>query len=238
MLLRSGRNALLLVAFAILAVACAPNVPVNPQGTSVASHPSSSVAATAARSSASPAASARRSPTARDLAMVDAQRLVGDRVKATLHALALRDGALLASLAHESKGVRLSPRAFVRVDTDQVLTRTDLARAFTDTATRTWGIADGIGTPIVLSYARYHEHYVYARDFEHATWISYNHAIGSGNTIDNTAEVYPNAIMFEAYDPGPDPARADFQWQSLRLLFEQSGNDWYLIAIVHAEWSI
>jgi len=170
--------------------------------------------------------------------MVDARREVGARVEQTLSALARRDGPALAALAHPTKGIRFSPYPFVRTDRDQVLTRSDLTNAFTSTTTRTWGVSNGRGDPIVLTYGRYHDQFVYARDFAAAKWTAYNHPIGSGNSIDNTADVYPDAILFEAYDPGPDPALADTRWQSLRLLYERVDTTWFLVGIVHGEWTI
>lgn len=181
---------------------------------------------------------ARPTSRPRDLAMIAAQRIVGDRVTETLGALARRDGPALAALAHPIKGVRFSLSPLVRPDTDVVLRSSDLASAFTSPATRTWGITDGSGLPIVLTYGDYHTLYVYGRDFVNARWVSYNHPIGAGNSIDNTADIYPDAIFFEAYDPGSDPARSDTQWQSIRLLFEQSGDRWYLVGVVHGAWTI
>jgi hypothetical protein len=186
----------------------------------------------------SAAASAAPSGPGRSLSSADAQRLVGSRVAATLDALKRRDGAALAAVAHPTKGVRFTPYPFVAAARDVVLARSDLMNAYADTKTRTWGVTDGKGDPITLTFSDYNARYVYSRDFASAAKTSYNKPIGSGNSIDNTADVYPNAALFEAYDPGPDPTMESVRWQSLRLLFEADGATWYLVGVVHGEWTI
>ncbi|HLQ04043.1 MAG TPA: hypothetical protein VK197_00185 [Verrucomicrobiae bacterium] len=213
-----------LAVLALLAVACGPAVSVSP-----------SPSATALRS-ASPTAT--QTVPARQLSAAEAERLAAGRVRATLDALKTRDGALLAMVAHPAKGVRFSPYHFVNVTRDVVLMQGDLANAYTDPKTRTWGVTDGKGDPITLTFPDFAARYVYSRDFKNAPRTAYNKTIGSGNTIDNTAQVYADAILFEAYDPGPDPANESFRWQCLRLLFEWSGGDWFLVGIVHGEWTI
>src|SRR5436190_22620854 len=101
----------------------------------------------AARTSA-PSATASASGPGRSLSASDAQKLVGARVAATLDALKRKDGSALAALAHPTKGVRFTPYPFVSVAKDVVLMRADLANAYTDTKTRTWGITAGKGDPI------------------------------------------------------------------------------------------
>ena len=160
------------------------------------------------------------------------------RVAATLDAFKRRDGAALAALAHPTKGVRFTPYPFVSTAKDIVLTRAEFPRAYVETTTRTWGITDGKGDPITMTFSDYAARYVWSRDFQAASKTAYNKPIGSGNSIDNTADVYPNAILFEAYDPGPVPAEESVRWQSLRLLFESDGGTWYLVGVVHGEWTI
>ena len=58
------------------------------------------------------------------------------------------------------------------------------------------------------------------------------------STVERGINEDPNAILFEAYDPGPDPRLKDFQWQCIRLLFERSGDRWFLVSVVHGEWTI
>ena len=193
-----------------------------------------------ATASVAPSASAVATATVagRSLPAAEAQRLVSAKVLATLDALKKKDGAALAAVAHPTKGVRFTPYPFVQVAKDIVLMRSDLAKAYTDATKRTWGFTDGRGDPITLTFADYNARYVWSRDFLVAPKTSYNKPIGTGNSIDNTADAYPNAILFEAYDPGPVPAEESVRWQSLRLLFEPVGADWYLVGVVHGEWTI
>lgn len=196
-----------------------------------------SPAPSASRTSAPPSPSSP-APAGRLLPPADAQGVVSARVAAALDALKRRDGVALASLAHPTKGVRFTPYPFVRAANDVVLARADLAKGYSDPTTRTWGVTDGRGDPITLTFADYSARYVWTRDFLAAPKTAYNRTIGSGNSIDNTATVYPNAVLFEAYDPGPDPAMESVRWQCLRLLFEPDGDAWYLVGVVHGEWTI
>ena len=207
-------------------------------GSLAGASPTPSAIATTAAPASTPPASASPVAGGRSFAAAEAQRLVGARVAATLDALKRRDDAALAAVAHPNKGVRFSPYPYVNVANNVVLSRADLAKAYVDTKTRTWGVTDGRGDPITMTFADYNTRYVYSRNFLNASKTSYNKPIGSGNSIENTAQAYPDAILFEAYDPGPDPAMESLQWQSLRLLFESDGGVWYLVGVVHAEWTI
>lgn len=199
-----------------------------------AATPSPSATERASNAAVSPRPSG---PTARSLSEAEAERAVGALVRDTLAAFKARDGTLLAGLAHPSKGVRFSPYAYLSA-TNITLSAAQLRSGFTDPTKRTWGITDGRGDAITVTFADYSRSYIYSRDFAASTRTAYNRTIGQGNTIDNTASVYPDAILFEAYDPGPDPRLTDVQWQCVRLLFERSGERWFLIGVIHGEWTI
>jgi hypothetical protein len=173
----------------------------------------------------------------RQLSSAEAETAIGPLVRETLAAFKKRDGAALAALAHPSRGIRFAPYAYLN-PSNIVLPAAQLANAFTDPTKRTWGITDGKGDPIILTFAEYAATYIYGRDFAASSHTAYNRTIGSGNTIDNTADIFPNAILFEAYDPGPDPQFKDTQWQCIRLLFERSGDRWFVVGVVHGEWTI
>ena len=60
----------------------------------------------------------------------------------------------------------------------------------------------------------------------------------NSNTINNIAEVYPNAVTIEYHFEGFDPTFAGLDWRSLRLVLEEREDAWYLVGIAHDEWTI
>ena len=193
---------------------------------------------------ATPVATATRTPAptdiraARSLPEAEAKRLVETTALAVVDALKTKDGIKLAALAHPTKGVRFSAYPFVRTDFDQVLTAADLAGAFTDPKVRLWGIRDGKGDDIRTTFAAYYATYIYDVDFAKAPDVAYNRAIGKGNATDNSATAYPDAVMVEFHYPGFDQAYGGMDWRSLRLFLEQKDGTWYLVGVVHGQWTI
>jgi hypothetical protein len=202
------------------------------------------VAGPGAAATETPAATATRTPTptdiraARSLPESEAKRLVESTALAVVDALKQKDGTKLAALAHPSKGVRFSAYPYVRTDFDQVLMAADLAGAFTDPTVRLWGIRDGKGDDIRTTFAAYYASYIYDVDFAKAPEVAYNRAIGKGNSTDNSATAYPDAVMVEFHYPGFDQTYGGMDWRSLRLFLEQKDGTWYLVGVVHGQWTI
>lgn len=154
---------------------------------------------------------------------------------------ALRDHDLrhLAALAHPTKGVRFSPYVYVQPDSDVVLTRSQIAEAWTDTTRRVWGEFDGSGEPIRLTFPEYYRRFIYNADFAEAPRQSIDSVpIKHGNTPSNLKDVYPNARWVERHFPGFDPKYEGMDWTSLWLVFEPHDRGWYLVGIVHGSWTI
>jgi len=59
-----------------------------------------------------------------------------------------------------------------------------------------------------------------------------------GNTINNIAEVYPQAITIEYHFEGFDPQFVGLDWRSLLLVLVEKEGAWCLVAVVHDEWTI
>jgi hypothetical protein len=142
----------------------------------------------------------------------------------------------LSSFVHPGDGVRFSPYAYVQ-DTDQVFSAGKVARIMADSSVYKWGHYAGSGEPIQMSFPEYYSKFIYDVDFANAPQVSLNHRLSTGNSTDNSAEFYPGAMIVEYYFPGFDPQYGGMDWRSLRLVFSQVDSTWYLVGIIHDEWT-
>lgn len=155
-----------------------------------------------------------------------------------LMALKNKDGEALASFAHPTKGVRFSPYGHISISNDIRLLPSEIEEAFTSIEKRTWGAYDGSGEPITLTFSDYAQRFVYDQDFLNAPQKATDEILGTGNTLINIAEVYPSATFIEYHFPGFDPQYSGIDWKSLRLVFEKMDTGWYLVGIIHDQWTI
>lgn len=153
--------------------------------------------------------------------------------------LANEDGAALANHAHPTKGVRFSPYFNVNVNTDIVFYpgNTIGANMFTNTTVYVWGEFDGTGESIGGEYAYYHSRFVYDEDYLNPELIGINQIVGTGNINNNIEDVYPNESYVEFHFSGFDPQYMGMDWRSLVLVFEEDNGTYYLVGIVHGEWT-
>ena len=175
---------------------------------------------------------------ARQVGWVD--EAVAARAAQAVMALKERDLDELAGLVHPAKGVRFSPYTYVRVGPggDLVFSAAQIPGLLADPTVYHWGVFDGSGEPIDLTFAAYYERFIYDADFARPDAVGLDETVGQGNTINNIAEVYPEGVMVEYHFEGFDPQYAGLDWRSLRLVFEAHGGTWYLVGIVHDEWTI
>ena len=169
---------------------------------------------------------------------------VGDQVaaRAAETVIALKDGdmGVLSGLVHPVKGLRFSPYATVQTGAggDLIFTASQVKGLMADTTVFHWGVYDGSGNPIDLTFRQYYAEFVYGADFARPDVVGFDQVVGQGNSIDNIATTYPNGVMVEYHFEGFDPQYAGMDWQSLRLVFEEQGGTWYLVGIVHDQWTI
>ena len=160
--------------------------------------------------------------------------------------LALRDDDLqqLAGLVHPVKGVTFSPYAYVRPlqgapgEADLVFSPAQLVSLQNDPTVYHWGVLDGSGEPIDLTFRQYYDRFVYDVDFAQPDVIGFNQTIGQGNSLNNIPAVYPNAVTVEYHFTGFDPQYGGMDWRSLRLVLEEMDGVWYVVGIVHDQWTI
>lgn len=159
--------------------------------------------------------------------------------KQVVEAFKAQDGKRLASLVHPEKGVRFSPGAYVDIASDIVFSRAQIETFWTDKKTYTWGFADGTGDPINMTPSQYCSRYIMNRDFLNPSSINVNSDQAAGNTNNNAASVYPNGTRVEYYiKPTTGEDQAELDWTALRLVFERRGESWFLVGVIHDEWTI
>lgn len=149
-----------------------------------------------------------------------------------------KDMEELSRYIHPTKGLRFSPYVYVDVESDQVFTKEEVAKLEENTEVYNWGKYDGSGEPIELNFNDYYNRFVYDKDFANPHIIGNNTAIGQGNTINNIHEVYTEGHFIEFHFTGFEEQYEGLDWRSLILVFEQHEGQWYLVGIVHNEWTI
>ena len=147
------------------------------------------------------------------------------------------DGSALAALVHPDKGGRFSPSAYVDLETDRVVSRDRIARLWQDTQVYQWGYAEGSGDPIALTAADYLDRYVSDRPYAAAGNVLIDSDRTLGTTVNNAATVYPLGRRVEYLVTPPEGQGDPNDWGALRLVFEPSGDRWYLVGVIHDTWS-
>lgn len=172
-------------------------------------------------------------PPAADLALQD-------RADRLILALKQADWTALSAYVHPRLGVRFSPYGYVHAgqDGDRVFTAAQVKAFPLDSKTYEWGTFDGSGQPIAMSTGEYYRRFIYDHDFAEAPQVEWDRRIGQGNTLFNLTEVYPGGRFVEYHFPGFEAKYQGMDWRSLRLVFQAEGGTWYLVGIVHDEWTI
>ncbi|MBB6733033.1 hypothetical protein [Cohnella zeiphila] len=160
-----------------------------------------------------------------------------DAAKDVVEALRDRDLKRLAGWIDGERGLRFSPYAHLDAKSGLVFKAGQLP-SFRDADKLEWGVYDGSGEPISLTFRDYFEKFVYDQDFADAPDMNENKLKGKGNSAYNGQEVYPGSSFVEFHYPGFDDKLEGQDWESLILTFVPSGRDWRLCAVTHAQWTI
>jgi hypothetical protein len=165
-----------------------------------------------------------------------AKAVIAAQADEVIMALKTRAMDKLAGYVDPNQGVRFSPYAHVQ-EGDRVYPAGSLAKAMNDTRKDLCGAYDGSGLPIELTFNDYYTKFVYDKDFAAAPQVGYNQSLSQGNILANSQEFYPGSIVVEYYFPEFDPQYSGMDWESLRLVFQQQDGTWFLVGIVHSQWT-
>ncbi len=144
----------------------------------------------------------------------------------------------LDSLIHPEQGVRFSPYSYVS-HSDKKFSREEFAQLFGKNrrVKINWGNYDGSGDPIILTATEYFRRFVYDTNYVHPEQLMVNHVIGKGNTTNNIHSYYGGADFTESFFSG-SRKNEPVDWRSVRLVFAEKDGKYYLIGVIHDQWTI
>lgn len=171
-------------------------------------------------------------------AEVNKDSLLLDLNKQVLAALKAKDYKKLVEFIHPTLGVRFSAYATIDTTIDVSLSADKFVAQMSDKAKLNWGNYDGSGEPIKLTAEQYFKKFVYSADFVNAEKTSLNQILGKGNSLNNMDVVYKDCDFVENYFSGFDKQYEGIDWCSLKLVFEKYQDKYFLIAIVHDQWTV
>lgn len=164
--------------------------------------------------------------------------LVLNQAIKVLELLKEQDWIAVSDYVHPEKGVRLSPYQNVDINKDLVFTEGQIHSILASSLIYSWGTYDGTGDLIELHFSAYYYKFIYDEEFINATVIGNNKVVSYGNTINNIKEIYKDGYFIEFYFSEIDPQYGGLDWRSLTLVFEECEGIWYLVGIIHGEWTI
>jgi hypothetical protein len=144
----------------------------------------------------------------------------------------------LTQFIHPVFGLRFSPYGHIDTLRDIIFFDKTFNNLVKQSKKITWGDYDGSGEPILLNWAGYVKRFVYDKDFLSAPQNAVNSFISEGNSLNNLQKVYPGYDFTEFYFPGVDPKYGGMDWKTLRLVFKKENDRYYLVGVVHDEWTI
>lgn len=165
-----------------------------------------------------------------------AKQIIELKSQGLVEAIKNKNIDFVANLAHPQKGLLFSPYVYIG-ENAVILKAGNLASEYKSSKKYLWGHLDGSGEPINLTVKEYFNKNIFS-DFSQFKEVSYNRIIGKGNSFNNIFEYFPKGIVVEYYNPGTNPEFEGMDWESIRFVFEQYEEVWYLVAIVNDQWTI
>jgi hypothetical protein len=163
---------------------------------------------------------------------------ISDLTQTILQQIKNKDYVSLIQYIHPDSGLRFSPYGYINPNTDIVIRPNEFRSMVNDPTKLVWGAYDGSGDEIIFTFKEYFDKFVYNVDFLKAEKLSINKSAAKGNSLNNIMKVYPNAEYTESYFSGFDKKYDGMDWQALRLVYRKDAGKYYLIGIVHDQWTI
>ena len=164
-----------------------------------------------------------------------------------LLALKNQDGPALAKFVHPSEGIRFTPYAWDDLAKNIVLKPKEVAGVFKAKGKKLWGNFDS-GDPIQMTPAKYIRRFVWNTDYtavKEKKWeplkghLEQAYHYLDPSAVETILQTYPDAQVVTYSYPGiTGPQGGAMDWSWLTLIFRAQESEWFLVGIVHREWTI
>lgn len=141
----------------------------------------------------------------------------------------------LSAYVHPVYGLVFSPSATVTLNSARCFSVNRTAVIERDDTVYIWGVRSGSDEPIRLTPLAYFSAYVYDRDYYSAPILSFDIPARTGNALENTATVFPEAHFVDLCFPATESGGID--WSILRLVFEEYEGQLRLTALIHSTYT-
>lgn len=152
-----------------------------------------------------------------------------------LEAIHSQNFSLLSSFADPNEGVTFTPFSTVDRSANVTLSAKDLSSAASNSDDYIWGVTVGGNEPVRLTISEFFSECLWDADFNSSSTIGVDTVLYSGNAVENVADAYPDCRFVDFYLPGQGADNEN--WFSLKLVFSRHHGEWYLIGVVHSEWT-
>lgn len=149
-----------------------------------------------------------------------------------------KDYDAFAEYFHPELGVRFSPYGYIDSASDLVFTKEEFLKQAGKNKKIKWGEFDGSGDPITMTLKQYFKRFVYDVDFLNAEKTNLNQMFGRGSTVENIESFYDGLPYTESYFSGFEEKYSGMDWRSLKLVYKKHGDKYYLVGVIHSEWTI
>ena len=153
-----------------------------------------------------------------------------------LRAIQQRDYSALAAHVHPDRGLTFTPYSTVDVNSDLNFNPSQVKKFAGDTNRYVWGAIPGAGELIQMTPEDFISKYIFGSDYTQASKIGIDKINISGNALENVAEAYPDCRFVEFTFPGTEAGGQN--WSSLKLVLAPVETQWYLVALIHSQWTV
>ncbi len=175
--------------------------------------------------------------TIQKLAVKDERTLIEKKGIEVLKAIKSGDPKKLAAFVDPKKNLVLSMYPSIMKGDYVSLSKSKLTALGKKTKLQ-WGYADGTGAPVKLTFGDFKKKYLWNHDYlSKEIEVNYGSSTSRGNIPANYMEKFKEGIAIEYFYPGTEEY-AQMDWSSIILIFEKTGDRYYLSCIALDYWTV